>query len=77
MFLVCLDKEKVYQVYHQIIFLFLARIKKKKTPDTSMIRQQPSKEPENPRKRTNENTLTDVEKSSPKETTPSFLHKVD
>ena len=49
----------------------------KKNSDTSIIRQQPSKEPVNPRKRAKENTLTDVEKSSPKETTPSFLHKVD
>ena len=42
-----------------------------------MIRQQPSKEPVNPRKRAKENTLTDVEEVIPKETPPSFLHKVD
>ena len=34
-------------------------------------------EPVNPRKRSNEDTITYVEKYSPKETPPLFWHKVD
>ena len=49
----------------------------KKNPDTSIIRKQHIQEPVNPRKRAKENTLTDVEKVSPKETPPSFQHKVN
>ena len=41
-----------------------------------VIIKQPIKEPVNPRKREKENTLTDVEKVSPKETYPSLWHKV-
>ena len=37
-----------------------------KYPDTLIIRKQPIQEPVNPRKRAKENTLTDVEKTSPK-----------
>ena len=39
--------------------------KRKKNPDTSVIRKQPIQEPVNPRKREKYNTLTDVEKDSP------------
>ena len=45
-----MEKGKVYQLEHQILFLFLA-IKNKKTPDTSIIRKQYIQEPVNPRKR--------------------------
>ena len=41
-----------------------------------IIRKQPILEPDNPRKRAKENNLTDVEKYCPKETHPSFWHKV-
>ena len=34
--------------------------KRKKTPDTSIIRKQPIQEPVNPRKRAKEITLTDI-----------------
>ena len=36
--------------------------KRKKNPETMIIRKQPIKEPVNPMKRAKENTLTDVEK---------------
>ena len=42
-----------------------------------ILRKKPIKEPVNPRKGAKEITLTDVEKSIPKETSPSFWHKVD
>ena len=42
----------------------------KKTPDTLITRKQPITEPVNPSKRSKENTLTDVEKCSTKETPP-------
>ena len=49
----------------------------KKNPDTLIIRKQPIQEPVNPRKRAKENTLTDIEKGSPKEKFPSFWNTVD
>ena len=51
--------------------------KRKKTPDTSIIRKRPIKEPVNPSKRAKDITLTYVEKCSPKKTPTSFWHKVD
>ena len=42
-----------------------------------IIRKQPIPEPVNPRKRSKDDTITDIEKTSPKETPPSFRHKVD
>ena len=49
----------------------------KKTPEDSIIRRQHIQEPVNPRKRAKENTLTEVKTNSPKETPPTFWHKVD
>ena len=49
----------------------------KKAPYTQIIRKQHIKEPVNPRKRAKENTLTYVKTNSPKETPPTFWHKVD
>ena len=69
MFLFCLDKEKVYQVYHHILLVFLTRIKEK-IPDTLKIRKQPIKEPVNPEKRSKENTLIHIETVILKETPP-------
>ena len=40
--------------------------KRKKTPDTSIIRKQHIQEPVNPKKREKEDTITDVEKYCPK-----------
>ena len=40
--------------------------KRRITPDTLIIRKQPIQEPVNPQKKTKEDTLTDVEKASPK-----------
>ena len=51
--------------------------KRNKTSDTSIIRKEPIQEPVNPRKMSKENTITDIEKSCPKETPPLFWHKVD
>ena len=48
-----------------------------KTPDTSINRKQNIQEPVSTRKKSKENNLPDVEKSSPKETPPSFRHNVD
>ena len=42
-----------------------------------MTRKKPIKESANPSKRAKENTLTDVEKNSPKETLPKVRHKLD
>ena len=53
------------------------KYKRKKTPDTYIIRKQPIQGPFNPRKGSKENNLTDVEKNIPKETLPKFRHKVD
>ena len=39
--------------------------KRKKTPDTLIIRKQHNQKPVNPRKREEDNTLTDVRKNSP------------
>ena len=52
-------------------------IKRKKTSDTYIIIKQPIKEPVNPRKITQENPFTEVEKGITKETPQSFLNKVD
>ena len=60
MFLFFLDKEKIYHVKHQILFVFIAGIKEK-NPDTSIIIKQNIQEPVSPSKRAKENTLTDVE----------------
>ena len=49
----------------------------KKTPDTLIMIKQPIKEPVNPSKRKKKDTIPDVEKGSPKETTPLFRNKVD
>ena len=51
--------------------------KRKKTPDTSIVRKHPIKEPFNPSKRAKTINLSDVEKGSPKKTPPSFRHKLD
>ena len=51
--------------------------KRKKNPDTLIIGKYPFKEPVNPSKREKEDTIPDVEKGSPKETTPLFRNKVD
>ena len=51
--------------------------KRKIIPDTSIIRKQPIQEPVNPSKRAIQDTITYVEKSSPKETPPQFWNKVD
>ena len=40
--------------------------KRRKTPDTSIIRKEPIREPVNPRKREKEDIITDVEKASSK-----------
>ena len=48
-----------------------------KTPDTLIIKKEPILEPVNPRKMAKEDTITDVEKLSPKKRSPSFRHKVD
>ena len=48
-----------------------------KTPDTLIIKKEHIQEPVNPRKRSKDNTLTDVKKCSPKETPLSFWHEVD
>ena len=53
------------------------RKKIKKTPETLILRKEPIQEPVNPRKRAKEDTITDVEKYSPKETPPLFWHTVD
>ena len=42
-----------------------------------IIRKEPIQEPINPSIRSKEDTITDVEKSCPKLTPPSFWHKVD
>ena len=42
-----------------------------------IIRKQPIKEQVNPRKRSKEINLTDIEKGSPIETPPFISHKVD
>ena len=47
------------------------------TIDTSITRKQHIQEPVNSRKKTKENTLPDVLKIIPKETPPTFWHKVD
>ena len=49
--------------------------KRKKPLDTSVIRKETIREPVNPRKRTKEDTVTDVEKDSIKKP-PYFRHKV-
>ena len=51
--------------------------KRKKTPDTSIVRKHPIKEPFNPSKSAKTINLSDVEKGSPKKTPPSFRHKLD
>ena len=51
--------------------------KRRKTPDTSIIRKQYIQELVNPIKMEKENTLTDLEKSIPKEKPPYFWHKLD
>ena len=50
--------------------------KRKKTPDTSVIRKEPIVVPVNPSKKSKEDTITDVEKYSLKKP-PYFRHKVD
>ena len=52
------------------------KTKRKKTPNTLMIRKQPIQEPVNPKKREKHDTITDVKKDNPKETHPSFFHRV-
>ena len=42
-----------------------------------IMRKETIQEPVNPSKRSKEDTITDVEKSSPKERNPLFWHKVD
>ena len=42
-----------------------------------IMKKEPMKELFNPRKRTKEDNIHDVEKGSPKETTPLFRNKVD
>ena len=42
-----------------------------------IIKKERIREPVKPRKRAKEDTITDVEKSSPKKTSPYFRHKVD
>ena len=74
--LICLYQETIYQVKHQIFFVFLAIIKEK-TPDTSIIREQPIQKTVKPKKRAKENSLTDVEKVGPKEKPLLFRNKVD
>ena len=51
--------------------------KRRKTPDTLIIRKEPIREPVNPRKREKEDIITDVEKASPKKTPQFFQHKVE
>ena len=53
------------------------RNKRKKNAGTYVDRKQPIQELVNPKKRAKENTLTDLESSSPKERPPMFWHKVD
>ena len=48
-----------------------------KTSDTLIMRKDPIQEPVNPSKRAKEDNIPDVEKNSPRETTPLFWHKVD
>ena len=68
--------EILSSVSPDIIFI-IRNNKRKKYPDTSIIRKQPIKEPVNPRKKKKENNLTDVEKFSSKETPPLFQNKVN
>ena len=42
-----------------------------------IIRKQIIQEPVNPRKRSKEDAITDVEKATPKETPTQFWHKAD
>ena len=51
--------------------------KRKKTPDTSVIRRETIGDTVNPRKRGKEDTVTDVEKYSLHKTLPYFWHNVD
>ena len=51
--------------------------KKKKTSETYITRKETIQEPIKPSKRTKEDTITDAEKSIPKETNPLLWHKVE
>ena len=50
--------------------------KRKKPPDTSVIRKEPIGESFNPKKNSKEDTVTDVENFTLLKTPPSFRHKV-
>ena len=51
--------------------------KRKKPSDNLITRKETIQEPVNPSKGAKEDTVPDVEKSSPRETLPSFKNKVD
>ena len=69
MFLVCLLQEEILSSETPDTICIYRNNKRKKTPDTLIIRKQHIQETVNSRKRAKENNLTDVEKIS-----PSFNH---
>ena len=57
---------RLFSRYNIRYYFYYPQKEKKKIPDTSIIRKQPIQEPVNPSKSAKEDTITYVEKYSPK-----------